>query len=102
MSKRLLDLNPSIGKHPDKPNWWCLSFDCPTCGPPYRIAVNTIEGSPPDQTQALWSISFGDTQDIRESLTIVPSINNHRPMGHGRKKSCSWHGNITNGIVVNA
>lgn len=102
MNKPFIDLEPRIAKHPTKENWWCLSFICPGCGPPYRIVVNALEGGPSDQSQALWSVIFGGTKDIREALTITPSISNVSPTGHGRKKSCGWHGNIVAGFVISA
>lgn len=78
-----------------------LQFDCPACGPPYRIDIpiilngaKAVDARSPDMP--MWIVT---TPGLSwEGITITPSINN-TPGGHGRKKPCLWHGSIINGEV---
>lgn len=76
-----------------------LSFDCPACGPPYRIDIPIIlngQGEMLRPEMKKWVVTTPDLSWGR--TTINPSINN-TPGGHGRKKPCPWHGTVTDGIV---
>jgi hypothetical protein len=74
-----------------------LSFNCPTCGPPYKILVNVVLGNDlSKRPDAAWLLTFGNPTDWN-SASVVPSIVNHN---HGRKKKCSFHGTITSGEVT--
>jgi hypothetical protein len=97
MMTRFVELNPSCRQAPTFPIR--LEFDCPACGPPYRIDIPVIlngEGANLQPEVKKWTAT---TPDLSwERITITPSINN-TPGGHGRKKPCAWHGSITNGEV---
>lgn len=83
------------------PQFWAIgqmAFDCPQCGVPHRIIINVHGGQPNDLTRT-WNWNYGGGVMDWESLTLQPSIRNAM---HGRKKSCGWHGNVTNGEVTNA
>jgi hypothetical protein len=67
-----------------------LSFDCPMCGPPYRVWLRCRHKGPPSPGTWAWDFD-GPT------ITLTPSIRNNM---HGRKKVCGWHGSITGGQVI--
>lgn len=95
---RFADLNPTCRQAPGYPIR--LEFDCPACGPPYRIDIPVIlngqGGNSGDPGIKRWTVTTDGLSWDR--ATITPSIDN-TPGGHGRKKPCSWHGSITNGEV---
>lgn len=70
-----------------------FSFDCPSCGKPYRIWFRVHTDAPKEGT---WQIITADSWATMEGLSITPSIHNHH---HGRRKACNWHGTVTNGMV---
>lgn len=70
-----------------------LSFNCPRCGPPHRIAIlvgDTV------QANRVWKMSVPRNGNLT-LVTVEPSINNHY---HARMKPCGWHGSIINGEVL--
>lgn len=70
-----------------------ITFDCPKCGVPYKIAIFArMNGVAKD---GIWSWT-GVALDYSD-FTVAPSIHNHT---HGRKKDCGWHGWIQNGLVM--
>lgn len=85
---RLNDLHPVIGGSGEFNE---LSFDCPLCGPPYRIWILMKLGGP--AKDGIWKWTF----DADGNVSIDPSINNHN---HGRKKTCNFHCTITKGEVL--
>lgn len=94
---RFTDLNPRCGQHTG-----CairLSFDCPACGPPYRIDIPVVLNGQGENLQPSVPKWTATTPDVSwDRITISPSIDN-TPGGHGRKKPCSWHGSIIDGEV---
>lgn len=119
---RLRDLNPRIDpvleattQYPVmmKPtgDWW-LSFYCPHCGKPYSVSI-LVGDSVRDSVKRRWKadpmpelvedqynkFSVPDAEAWFDKVTITPSIN-FTGVGHGPKKpTCSFHGNITTGLV---
>jgi hypothetical protein len=92
------ELNPACRQAPG-----CairLEFDCPVCGPPYRIDIPVVlngEGAQLQPEVPKWTAT---TPDISwDRLTVTPSIDN-TPGGHGRKKPCPFHGSIVDGQVM--
>jgi hypothetical protein len=99
--RRFVELRPLCGQPSNVSGWPIkLTFDCPTCGPPYRIDIPIIlngMGADLHPEVPKWNAT---TPDVGwDHLTITPSIDN-TPSGHGRKKPCSFHGSITDGRVV--
>jgi len=94
---RFVDLNPQCRQASG-----CairLEFDCPVCGPLYRVDIPVVlngdgEGLQPEVPK--WKVTTVGLAWDR--TTISPSINN-TPGGHGRKKLCTWHGSIIDGEV---
>jgi hypothetical protein len=72
-----------------------LTFDCPKCGPPYRISIHCHQGEP-DAARALWKWAMPPGVNDWDRITIDPSISNHH---HGRKP-CGYHLSVINGEVV--
>lgn len=76
-----------------------LSFNCPVCGPPYRIIIN-IEREAKASPITWQAVPLPDGPDWPERVTIIPSIDN-TAAGHGKKHpTCGFHGTITNGEVT--
>lgn len=97
---RFSELRPLCGQ-PSVPQGWPLklSFDCPACGPPYRIDIPIVLNGVGGDLQPEIKKWTATTPDVSwDRLTLTPSINN-TPGGHGRKKPCTFHGTITDGIV---
>lgn len=89
--KRFSDLRPSItGTLIPGAGTNEITFDCPKCGPPFRVYVRANFGGPADPAKAVWAWSVEDGE-----ITLSPSIHNHH---HGRQL-CGWHGSITKGVV---
>lgn len=87
---KLSSLNPKMTGGCDGTNE--ISFDCPVCGPPYRISIRArLNGDP---AGGIWRWTRRGTD--WDSITISPSISNSN---HGKKKTCTCHITITNGKV---
>jgi hypothetical protein len=76
-----------------------LSFSCPKCGPPTRIAITV--GPNMDAARRVWQVSptepFVGWVDV---ITVSPSID-YSTAGHGKHRPpCPFHGHIVNGKVV--
>jgi hypothetical protein len=110
---RLLDLSPEFSQHyvdhdktPDKGgipiDEYTLKFTCPSCGPPYQILIKI--GKEKNEAKSIWQCSpMPNASGWMESVTIVPSINNTKSGGHGRKHpTCNFHGSIIGGKIVDA
>lgn len=92
---RLAELNPTCVSGPmvNGHGTATLSFDCPRCGAPHRIAIlvgNVI------QADTIWKMNVPSGGDLT-LVTVQPSINNHY---HAKMKPCGWHGSIINGEVL--
>jgi hypothetical protein len=96
---RLAQLNPTLHWSPGaKEHTHQLEFDCPRCGPPFRIMVNCstekmrAEGG-------VWKITIAEPTDgdYWGCVSLTPSIHNHN---HGRKKPCGFHCVITDGELT--
>jgi hypothetical protein len=96
---KLSELHPRFGQAVNRPMY--LTFDCPTCGEPYRVSIPVnVNGMTGGADFPVWQCSAPTPPDFSwDAITVSPSIDN-TPSGHGRKKSCSWHGNIINGEVL--
>ncbi len=95
---QLASLNPTMAGCSGGLNEF--SFDCPKCGPPYRVVVRCRLNGPSDADGAIWA--WKPPKDVNANpwgLTFDPSISNHN---HGRKKPCSCHVTIENGEVKGA
>ena len=78
-----------------------MSFDCPVCGPPWRVYIKARLGGPrgPEGVWAWTAAPFGFDPSIPldwNTVTITPSVKNQN---HGRKRSCNGHFNVSDGIV---
>lgn len=88
-------LNPML-THTPPAKWHQLRFDCPTClGKIIAIHVS-LDGEP--KGEGIWGLRLADDFSW-DGATIVPSINNTSPLGHGRKSPCSAHLSVTKGEV---
>jgi len=67
---------------------WQLSFDCPLCGPWYKIILCCSRVKP--SSEGVWWISIPEVAsgDGWNGITLTPSVNNSN---HGRKKVCGYH-----------
>lgn len=92
---RLADLNPSCVAGPVVQGLGTatLSFDCPRCGPPNRIAILVGDTM---QVDRVWKMTMPTNGDLT-LITVGPSINNHY---HARMVPCGWHGSIVNGEIL--
>jgi hypothetical protein len=90
---RLADLHPVVTAA-GKGDLNELTFDCPRCGPPYRICVYMRLHGPAGN--GVWAWEMGPPGQL-ENITVNPSIDNPN---HGRKKVCGFHCTITNGDVI--
>lgn len=109
---KLADLSPSYcqlrvdqDQTPDRAGvpipYWSLMFDCPVCGPPYRIQMilGAVAGDTP--YGRVWAASELPGLDASwiHRVTTSPSIDNTKA-GHGRKHpSCDFHGHIEHGEI---
>lgn len=108
---RLRDLNPTIEpvlkvngtRHPvmmvPTGDWW-LSFYCPHCGKPYSVSI-LVGDSVRDEVKRRWKVDPlpDGLPDWFDRVTVTPSIN-FTGVGHGPKKpTCTFHGNITAGLI---
>ena len=80
-----------------------LNFDCPTCGAPYRCEILVHAVGPkitpyPPTPHPHWNVVFGASNEW-DSVTVSPSIN-YTTAGHGKKKTCEWHGHVIDGNVL--
>lgn len=79
----------------DGPRYNQLTFDCPKCGPPFRIQIHCHQGEP-DAKRALWHWHTSAGLYGWDVMTISPSISNHH---HGRRE-CGCHLSVTDGEVL--
>jgi hypothetical protein len=90
---RLGLLNPKLSR--GEP-YWQLTFDCPRCGPPFRVFVCVLPGPAPN-IPGVWGITLppGRELDDWSGVTLTPSIQNNH---HGRA-TCGFHCSIIDGEV---
>lgn len=89
------ELNPMLTlTHPAQ--YHQLAFNCLTC-PGQKIAIHvSIDGMP--KGDGVWGLRLSSDYSWNK-VSIIPSINNVRPEGHGRKTPCKAHISVTDGKV---
>lgn len=88
-------LNPSMTAS-SLPGVNDLRFTCPLCHTPYEVVIRVHRGEP-DGKRGIWRWTAGGPD--WDKFTLEPSVHNHN---HGLRKTCGWHGSITNGDVLPA
>lgn len=99
---RLVDLHPEFQQIGD--GLWQLSFDCPTCGTPWRQLVKARLNGPcgPAGVWAWTAAPFSNVPPVPldwNTVTINPSIRCEGISAHGRKKPCQAHFTVTDGVI---
>ncbi len=78
-----------------------LTFTCPACGPPFRVSIKLGLGLQDEKTHRWQANILPDGASWPDRLTLIPSIDNTRSGGHGRKHpTCLFHGSIVKGEIV--
>lgn len=92
------NFDPRTGGEPT--DTYEVSFSCPTCGPPCRVAIKV--GPTMDAAEHRWQATPPEPPPDGSWMNVIslqPSINN-TTAGHGpRRPPCTFHGHITSGEV---
>jgi hypothetical protein len=90
------DFDPRTGGTPT--DEFELSFTCPVCGPPSRIAINI--GPSLDTGRHIWQVTPAEPfMGWADVMTVSPSIG-WENVGHGKHRPpCTFHGHIIAGKV---
>jgi hypothetical protein len=104
MARRLIDLNPTFQCTVDDPRLYLLSFDCPLCGAPWRTTIKARLGGPagPAGIWAWTASPFGNVPPVPldwNTVTVAPSVRCEGFSAHGRKRECTAHFTIADGMV---
>ncbi len=95
------DFTPETGGVPT--DHWNLTFQCPACGPPYKIAIEIgpeMQSGPPRVWEAYPPVMPSNVDEWARVLTLSPSIN-HTEAGHGKRHPhCTFHGSIIAGKII--